>query len=57
MSLQTAKRPRVFFSYLFFTRYRALRVFRVFRVLKAVKQLQMVDGAQQLFVLLSTLMR
>merc|ERR1719399_1294521 len=37
--------------------YRALRVFRVFRILKALHTLRMVQGAQQLFVLLATLMR
>jgi hypothetical protein len=37
--------------------YRALRVFRVFRILKALHTLQMVEGAQQLFILLATLMR
>lgn len=37
--------------------YRALRVFRVFRVLKALHTLQMVKGAEQLFILLATLIR
>merc|ERR1719482_1419898 len=35
--------------------YRAMRVFRVFRVMKALNQLQMVDAARQLFLLLSAL--